>query len=395
MAEFPILCDLTIDGFRLFKDFRVKVSALEVLVGANGSGKSSILEFLSIFKKGMDLEIPPGIVARGVGQTIFNNPQEEHIKWRLEVSQTKGYNWIYKGSLLGPKHNPAVVVERVFTSEEGNPISLSVEHGRGGYVVAPNPEEGKKLLKLIDTPNRLALSLINSPDFGLPYYLKKYIESWKFFKSFSISEKTISRPVLVEQEPSLREDCGNLSSVLHCLFTEHRDVLLEIEQLIRLVIPGFSNIAVKALGGPGEVMAFWREEGVDADLTLADLSDGILRFLCWAVLCLHPKPPTLICVDEPELGLHPRVLPLLAGLFQKASQRTQVLIATHSSYFLSQFPLENIAVMRKEDGRAVWKKPSDSQTLKDILADFGNDEIAHLHISDELERFSEELERPA
>lgn len=132
-------------------------------------------------------------------------------------------------------------------------------------------------------------------------------------------------------------------------------------------------------------MAFWREQGVDADLTLADLSDGILRFLCWAVLCLHPKPPTLICIDEPELGLHPRVLPLLAGLFQKASQRTQVLIATHSSYFLSQFPLENIAVMRKEDGRAVWKKPADSAALKANLDEFGQDEIEFLHRSNELE----------
>ena len=132
-------------------------------------------------------------------------------------------------------------------------------------------------------------------------------------------------------------------------------------------------------------MAFWREEGVDADLTLADLSDGILRFLCWAVLCLHPKPPTLICIDEPELGLHPRVLPLLAGLFQKASQRTQVLIATHSSYFLSQFPLESIAVMRKEEGRAVWKKPADSAALKANLEEFGQDEIEFLHRSNELE----------
>ncbi|MBI4798233.1 MAG: AAA family ATPase [Desulfarculus sp.] len=313
MADFPILTDLAIDGFRLFRDFRVKVGDLEVLVGANGSGKSSFFFFFYVLKKGMDQEIPPGIVPRGVGQTVFNNPKNEQLNWRLEVRPTQGHNWIYKGSLIGPKGNPTVMVERVFTSEEGNPISLSIEHGHGGYVVAPNPEEGKKLLKLIDTPNRFTLSLISSPDFGLPYNLKNYIGGWRFYRSFSVSKTVISRPVLVEQEPALRED---------------------------------------------------------------------------SVLCLHPKPPTLICIDEPELGLHPRVLPLLAGLFQKASQRTQVLIATHSSYFLSQFPLESIAVMRKEEGRAVWKKPADSQTLKGILDDFGSDEIERLHISDELEVLS-------
>ncbi len=148
----------------------------------------------------------------------------------------------------------------------------------------------------------------------------------------------------------------------------------------------FKRLTVKARGGPGEVIAFWQENGVDQDLSLADLSDGILRLLCWAVLCLHPNPPTLICIDEPDQGVHPRTLPLLAGLFEKASQRTQILLATHNSYFLSQFDLAQIAVMRKENGEAKFVKPGDAQVLVDILGDFGPDEIENLHRTDELER---------
>ncbi|ETR67297.1 MAG: hypothetical protein OMM_11753 [Candidatus Magnetoglobus multicellularis str. Araruama] len=121
------------------------------------------------------------------------------------------------------------------------------------------------------------------------------------------------------------------------------------------------------------------------DLSLADLSDGTLRFIAWATLCIMPSPPTLICIDEPDQGVHPRTLPILAGLFEKASQRTQIMLATHSSYFLSQFELKNIAVMKKESGKSVYINVSNSQTLIDNLDDFGRDELEKMHQSDELE----------
>ena len=120
-------------------------------------------------------------------------------------------------------------------------------------------------------------------------------------------------------------------------------------------------------------------------LSLADLSDGILRFLCWAVLCLQPNPPSLICIDEPDVGLHPRTLPILAGLFKKACERTQILLATHSSYFLAQFDISRIAVMRKENGEAKFLKPANSKVLVENLKDFGQEEIELMHQNDELE----------
>ena len=101
-----------------------------------------------------------------------------------------------------------------------------------------------------------------------------------------------------------------------------------------------------------------------------------------------PSPPTLICIDEPDQGVHPRTLPILAGLFEKASQKTQIILATHSSYFLSQFELTNIAVMKKESGKSVYINISNSQTLIDNLDDFGRDELEKMHQSDELEILS-------
>jgi predicted ATPase len=167
--------------------------------------------------------------------------------------------------------------------------------------------------------------------------------------------------------------------------TEHRQAFDELQRHLRGVVPGFQSLNVKARGGPGEVIAFWSERGVDSELSLADLSDGSLRLLCWITLCIMPTPPTLLCIDEPDQGVHPRTLPVLAGLFKKASDRTQILLATHASYFLSQFELADLAVIRKSDGSSEFVKPVDSQTLIDILADFGTAELEALHRSDELE----------
>jgi len=151
------------------------------------------------------------------------------------------------------------------------------------------------------------------------------------------------------------------------------------------MLPSFRNITVKARGGPGQVMAFWSEDSVGEELTLADLSDGTLRILCWTLICLHPFPPTLVFVDEPDQGIHPRVYPVLAELFKELSDKTQVLLTTHSSYFLSMFDIENILVLKKEEGDIKSLKPSTSQALIDNLKEFGDQELEIMHRSGEFE----------
>jgi predicted ATPase len=183
----------------------------------------------------------------------------------------------------------------------------------------------------------------------------------------------------------LKEDGSNLSAVLFHLMTEHPEQWGELETHLRSAVPSFQSLNVKSRGGPGTVMAVWREQGLKGELTLADLSDGTLKFLCWATLCLSPRKPSLICIDEPELGLHPRVLPVLAGLLRQASTETQLLVTTHSPYFLSQFSLEEIAVMKKVEGRAVFARPASNEALRQEIEELGSGELVRLHISDELE----------
>ncbi len=378
---------INIKGYKPFRDFTANLGALEVIVGANGSGKSSLFEFLKFLRDGMQQDIPPEIVAGAVGQQVFHVPGPERFQWQLDFDDQAQLPLIYLGELMGPIGKAKVVRESVTSPQPSDSllsafVLLDVENSIVELI------DGSNLPRQIYVParrNQLALSTVNNPENELLFNLREFIRQWRFYSAFNIANEKIRKSVPLEQEPALREDAGNLSSVLHYLMTEHGSAFDELQQHLRSVVPGFRSLTVKARGGPGEVIAFWSEKGLDRELSLADLSDGSLRLLCWMTLCLLPNPPTLLCIDEPDQGVHPRTLPVLAGLFKKASSRTQILLATHASYFLTQFDIDDLAIIRKLDGAAAFVKPGDSKILRANLDDFGIEEIEAMHRSDELE----------
>ncbi len=381
-----------IEGYRPFKEFRANFGPLEVIVGANGSGKSSLFEFLKFLRDSLYQDIPPEIISGSIGQQIFHVPGPDRFQWDLEIETGSQVPISYQGQLIGPIGRTHISYERVqslhpLDKKYTNPfIFMDVQLQRG---VINNQGKLEKFQDIaLKRPNQLALSTVTNPVLTTLYDLREYIRGWRFYSSFNVNNAKIRKSVAIEQEPILYEDASNLSSVLHYLMTEHQSAFRDLQDYLRLVIPGFKGLTVKARGGPGEVIAFWQEAGLDKDLSLADLSDGILRLICWTVLCVQPNPPSLICIDEPDQGVHPRTLPVLAGLFENACERTQILLATHASYFLMQFDLSRISVMRKENGEAKFLKPKDSKILQNNLEDFGTEEIEKMHRSDEMERLA-------
>jgi len=377
---------LNIKGYRPFRDFTADMGPIEVIVGSNGAGKSSLFEFLRFMRDSVYQDIPPEIVAGSIGQQLFHIPGPERFQWMIEIDNDKPIHIIYSGELSGPLGKIHIAAERVESAkplpgQQDHFIYLSTE-GQRGLI---QDEAAYRYGFLLSRSNQLALSTAIDPQLATVFGLREYMREWRFYSAFSINSQKIRKSVPIEQEPALHEDGGNLSSVLHYLMTEHRDAFEELQQHLRSVVPGFGRLSVKARGGPGEVIAFWSEKGVDTDLSLADLSDGSLRLLCWITLCVLPKPPTLLCIDEPDQGVHPRTLPVLAGLLQKAARRTQILLATHASYFLMQFDFGELAIIRKVDGCAEFVKPMNSRILLDNLEDFGIEELEAMHRSDELE----------
>ncbi|MBN1696552.1 MAG: AAA family ATPase [Spirochaetales bacterium] len=393
MDNFFWLPSIRIKGYRPFNDVLFRFRKLQVIVGANGSGKSSLFEFLKFLRDACYQEIPPEIVSGTIGQQIFHKPGEDKLWWSAEIDLSERVPLYFQGELIGPIGSTKIIFERVISKRPLHPEFnagykfLDLRNGKGNI---RDPRDGKFKRREWDLkkPNLLGLSAITDPSLFTLYKLREFVRGWRFYNSFNINNEKIRKSVPTSQEPVLHEDAGNLSAVLFYLMSEHRDKFEELKSVIKEAVPGFSNLNVKARGGPGEVIAFWQENNIDQELSLADLSDGTLRFISWAVLSIMPHPPSLICIDEPDQGVHPRTLPILAGLFLKATERTQMIVATHSSYFLTQFDLKNISVMKKFEGRSVYCRVTDSQTLIDDLEDFGSEEIERMHRSDELEALS-------
>ncbi|HKH43198.1 MAG TPA: AAA family ATPase [Thermoanaerobaculia bacterium] len=385
---YPRLTSITIRGYRPFRELVAPLGPLEVLVGANGTGKSSLFEFLRFLRDSVEKDIPPEIVEGNVGIQLFHQPGPQRLGWALQLAG-EGETTSYEGELMGPVGSARMIDERAVVLSAKPEVLLERGEKNASVWDEPyDPEEQLIFRPWFPRPNQLALNIATGPHYPRLYLLREHIRSWRFYGAFALAKEKMRQLAFIEQEPVLREDGGNLSSVLHYLLTEQRPAFDELQQHLRSIIPGFRGLSVKARGGPGQVMAFWQEEGVDEDLSLADLSDGTLHLLCWITLCVHPHPPDLICIDEPDQGVHPRTLPLLAGLFQKAADRTQILLATHASYFLLQFDLAQIAVLRKEGGEVRFYKPGNSAALAETLADFGPEEIEALHRSDELEQLA-------
>lgn len=393
------LNSLKLKGYRPFRDLEAAFGPLVVIVGANGSGKSSLFEFFRFLRDAVHSEIPPEVVSGSVGQNLFHSGSPERFWWSVEVDTGKPVPIRYQGELVGPISEKRVSRELVKTKrplgeEEEDPYVFMDIQEREGVVQNVEGELERQEIQL-QRPNQLALSSMTNPKLRTLYGLRDYIREWRFYNAFDINNRAIRKPTLTEPDPVLHEDASNLSAVLFNLMTEHRSAFEKLERHMRRVVPGFKNLNVVQQGAKGEVIAQWDEGNVDEALTLADLSDGILRLLCWMTLAIQPDPPPLICIDEPAQGIHPRALPTLAGLFEKASERTQLLLATHSSYFLSQFDTDSIAVMRKQDGEATYTRASDADTLAGMLQEFGGDELETMHRSDELEALSESEPRPS
>ena len=153
----------------------------------------------------------------------------------------------------------------------------------------------------------------------------------------------------------------------------HRYYHLEVvNATVRLaaILPFFDNFRLDVFqqGEADKVKLSWQQKGSDYPLQPYHLSDGSIRFICLATALLQPDPPSAIVIDEPELGLHPEAIRILAELITDAAQRTQVILATQSPLLIDQFAIDDIVVVNRKDGQSTFERLSEqdfSQWLED------------------------------
>lgn len=381
------LTEIAVSGYRPFASLSAAFGDLTVIIGANASGKSSLFDFLHLVSFAVQAPLPPEIDPRSLGRTLFHAGMPQRLSFMLDAAGGNGSNLRYQVEIQGPVGSVKVASEVLssIASPEAEPeVLLDLRFGKGSVREASSPESSR--IPWTAPPNELALRRVLDPRLSMISSFQGFLASFRFYPGFDISpDAALRRPTHTDEAPILAENGANLSAVLHAMLLEHREAWQELELYLQAAIPGFESIGVKTRGGKGMVVTTWRERGVPEELTLADLSDGTVRLLCWLTLALSPNLPPVICIDEPEIGLHPRVLPILAGAFKQAAARSQLIVATHSPQLLAEFRFEDIAVMHKEEGRAVFVRPSSSAALRREVEEIGGEAITRLFLSDELE----------
>lgn len=424
-----------ISGFRLLKDFSAEFSDLNVVIGANASGKSTVIQALQFVRDLMLLPIDDALSACGGSFSIpsavdplgllrvllrFHRPRHwERASLPVPESTAFTYEFVLgfqrDGTVVVTKETLAYALPAAGESEplkllDVSPLQSMVFDVTARKLVPFDSIVQPKTMPPVTTSSgatsALSLSDVDFPtakkthlrlaqmqfynEYPLQSYIRYMLSDMVTFPGFSVGRNSFIRTEAAEIRPStlLAQDGRDLGMVLHELFSryDHRDAAQEFREFVRAAYPEIEDITAEtSYGAPPKVLVRTREIGMQRAMEVWDLSDGTLRFLCLAAALLNPLPPTFIALDEPELGLHPRLIPIVADMIKVSSSRTQVLITTHSPDLLAQFDLSSLVVMRRNGPRALWSRPGNKEILRQLLEPVGTTSLRDLHRSGELE----------
>lgn len=345
----------------------VELKSLNVLIGPNASGKSNLIEAIGILRSSpRDLTVPIRD-GGGIGEWLWKGTDKPPV---AEIDVT-----------VSNPHGPRPLRHRIAFAMSGQRFELADESVEPVYPQSAEKNEADFYYRyhgnrptfclgsdaanrpiLLDPVRKFrleealkydqsVLSQRQGPEYPEITYLSRRYSDIKLYREWNLGRYMPPRlPQKADlPEDFLAEDASNLGLVLNDLEHRPKSRNLLIERL-RQFHESFSDVSTKIHGGT--VQVFLHEEGLQQPVPATRLSDGTLRFLCLMSVLCHPAPPPLICIEEPEIGLHPDIIPMVAELLVEASHNTQLIVTTHSDILvdaLSEMP-EAIVVCEKREG---------------------------------------------
>ena len=341
----------------------IGLGSLNVLIGPNGSGKSNLIEVFAL---------------------LHSSPRSRPADLRAFINQNGGVSeWIWKGTSGGAASIDAVMSypqgpqplrhvlefhseKQGFSLDDERIENESPHHGEPdayfyyrylhGHPTLNTAAGERKLTRETVEPDQSILAQRRDADtYPELFYLASFYEKMKIYKEWAFGRKAIFREPQKADMPNdrLEEDFSNLGLFLNRLRRMPRAKNAIIEGL-RDLYEEFCDFDVSIEGGA--VQVFFTEG--DFVIPATRLSDGTLRYLCLLAILCDPDPPPLVCIEEPELGLHPDILPKLADRLVDASQRTQLIVTTHSDILvdaMSERP-EAVIICEKHSGQTTMER---------------------------------------
>jgi predicted ATPase len=325
---------ITVRGFKSLASIEeLPLRAINVVIGPNGAGKSNFIGMFSFLNAIREGRLQDYVTKAGGAEKILYFGSKVTKKVDFHLSFNGGVNQYSLG--LSPTENDNLFPseERVYFWDKARyskaPYDQSVER-RGNEAGISDP--AKK---------------------GMAYWVRQHLGSWRVYHFHDTSVGSpMKKTADVGDNRFLRPDGSNLAPFLYYLRQKHESSYGLIVQTIQRVTPFFDDFLLEPLRlNPDKIRLEWRHKNSDQYFDASSLSDGTLRFIGLATLFLQPNlyRPSVILVDEPELGLHPYAITMLASLVKAASEKTQVILSTQSPFLLDQFQPEDVLVANRVD----------------------------------------------
>lgn len=340
----------------------LKMEPLSVLIGPNGSGKSNLIEAIGLLQATPRDLTAPIREGGGIGDWIWRGePTAKSAQIEVEVDNPKGSN--RKGSQalryrIGfAEHDQRIkLTEELIESAQSHP-NPSMYYDRHGRVAMMRYRgRGEKPLPEGFGSEQSILSQRKDPDhYPELTYLGDVFGRIRLYREWTFGQRAMLRLPQKADLPNdfLEEGGKNLGLILN-RFSLDPKVKERVIKALQKLYEDLTDFAISIVGGT--VQVFLQEGHITVPATR--LSDGTLRYLCLLAILCHPKPPPLVCIEEPELGLHPDILPTLSELLREASERCQLVVTTHSDVLvdaLTDTP-ESVVVCEKHNGRTSMRR---------------------------------------
>ena len=426
-----MITEIEIGGYRLLDEFKADFTPLTVVIGANSVGKSTLIDCLQLISECCEVPLNTAIGWHyGAASMLSSGNANKQLTWRatfrnpdawdvlpLKVGESLVYEVTLEADPHGQIHpqyevlrtqsprrgysNPLKFLEvtpyrrQIFDKKQRQLVSFDEMQSEADVVrESGSPESVDPIGSPQATQQEAALLLSQIRffnEFPEPSSARFLLANMAFYPGFDVTRSSSLRTKAADIVPvsTLSANGDNLGTVLHEVLKrfKYRSTADELRDFLRTAYPAFEDIHCETTYGAPQVLVGVREKGMSRPKYPMDLSDGMLRFLCLAAALLNPAAPPLVAIDEPELGLHPAVLPVVAEMIKTAAERTQVLVTTHSPDLLNCFDIADVAVMARneDDAKVSWHRPANRKTLVEMLNNVTEDTLGDLHRSGELE----------
>jgi len=351
---------IEVTGFKSIRKLELNLSSLNVLIGANGAGKSNFISLFELLNHIVEGKFQSFVAKAGGAESFLYYGQKvtENIYVKLNFGQN-AYECIW---------SPTVNDELFFEEEV---CSWDAYYGPKKDIGSGHKESKLAIRSKYDPGNEPK---------NMEAWVLDSLQSWRVYHFHDTSESALVKKSRdINDNIYIRHDASNLAAFLYMLQRTKKEHYSAIRDTVRLVTPFFDDFLLRPHPENENMIRLeWREKGSDFPFQAYHLSDGMLRFICLATLLLQPQLPSTILIDEPELGLHPYSIVVLASLMKSASERTQIIVSTQSVSLVNQFDPEDLLIVGRDENNGMYETVIarvDPQRLSSWLEEYSLGEL--------------------